>query len=59
LKFDDDSMTLLFIAGIVVVSIVAAFAVGFIFGNRGQGVVFDRDQNGRISGIFTVPNVMR
>jgi len=55
----DENLIIIAVLGIAVVAIIASFFGGFIFGNKGQGVVFDRDEKGRIAGIFSLPNVVR
>ena len=54
-----DETLLAVVVGIAAVAIMAAFFGGFIFGGRNQGVIFDRDDRGRISGIFSVANLVR
>ena len=56
---DDGNLLIMAVLGIAVAAILAAFFGGFIFGGRNQGVVFDRDDRGRIAGIFSIPNVVR
>lgn len=54
-----DETLIVAVIGIAAVAILAAFFGGFIFGGRNQGVIFDRDDRGRIAGIFSVNNVVR
>ena len=56
---DDSNLLIIAVLGIAVAAIFAAFFGGFIFGGKNQGVIFDRDTSGRISGIFNVSNMVR
>lgn len=55
----DSEILIVAVIGIAAAAVLAAFFGGFIFGGRNQGVIFDRDSNGRISGIFNVANYVR
>jgi hypothetical protein len=55
----EDNILMIAVLGIAVAAIFAAFFGGFIFGGKNQGVIFDRDDRGRISGIFNVANMVR
>lgn len=48
----DDSLILIAVIGITAVAIIAAFFGGFVFGGKGQGIVFGRDATGRIESIM-------
>lgn len=55
----DNDLLIIAVIGIATAAILAAFFGGFIFGGKNQGVIFDRDDKGRISGIFSMANIIR
>jgi hypothetical protein len=55
----DDTIVLIAIASIAAVAIIAAFFGGFVFGNRGQGIIFSRDDKGRIESIMQLPSMFK
>lgn len=50
-------MLLIAAIGIAAVAILAAFFGGFIFGGRNQGIIFSRDDRGRIESIMRMPSM--
>ncbi len=52
MSLKDDSLVLIIVLSIAAVAVLAAFFGGFIFGGKGQNIVFSRDTSGRIESII-------
>ena len=53
----DENLLLIGVLVIASIAIIAAFFGGFVFGNKGQGIVFSRDDKGRIESILRMPSL--
>jgi len=48
----ETDLLIIVVIGIATVAILAAFFGGFIFGGKGQSIIFGRDSSGRIESLI-------